>query len=363
VEWWWVAQFTVPNNFTTPPPSGFVYYNAHDYLAVGSEYYGFGESNSGQTMIMHSLPDPDGNHGTYAWETVGAIGGRGDAFPTLPLRYDNSSTPWTPTGSFIDLGYGKTYTSGADNGIFLAVNSATTESLRTSDPAAFAAAFTDLANWTWRDDTQGFAAAPLILESDAGINHDFREHWYAPNPDPNAPWTIIYSADYGGGPRALGYLGVTPPPGPTPPDPGPDPAPGPAPSVTVFDPAISKRGTLQPGDLGLPGEPITWTIMVTQQGSASVDDVVITDTLDPALRIDSVSTDRGTVAIDWQTVTVRLGQLAPGDTVTIQIVTTVLAGAPSPVSNTATVTGSGVASATATVSTVGSLPSTGYGPN
>ena len=136
----------------------------------------------------------------------------------------------------------------------------------------------------------------------------------------------------------------------------------PAPDIAVFDPAISKLGVLEPGQLGLPGEQLTWTITVVNQGSAGADDVVVTDTLIPALRIDSVSTERGSFSIDGQTVTVSLGQLDPGDTVTIQIVTTVLDGAPSPVTNSATVSGGDVtASASATADTISTLPSTGYG--
>ncbi|MBN2303388.1 MAG: DUF11 domain-containing protein [Anaerolineae bacterium] len=132
-------------------------------------------------------------------------------------------------------------------------------------------------------------------------------------------------------------------------------------SYDVFDPAISKIGVLLPGGLGLPGETITWQITVVGGGVAA-SDVVVTDALPPGLRIDTVSTSKGSYSLSGQTVVFTIGSLAPGEGVQLAIQTTVINSPPDAVFvNTATLTGGGVTeSATATVSVVTGLPSTGY---
>ncbi|MBN1964763.1 MAG: choice-of-anchor D domain-containing protein, partial [Anaerolineae bacterium] len=140
--------------------------------------------------------------------------------------------------------------------------------------------------------------------------------------------------------------------------------PGEEPVITVFDPALSKVGALQPGQLGLPGEQLTWIIVVTNQGSVTGTDITIVDTLVSELRIDSVETDRGTFTISGQTVTFFIPFLAPGESVGMRINTTVLS---SPLGgvlvNTTTLSGSGqTRTATATIDVPSSLPGTGYPP-
>ena len=147
------------------------------------------------------------------------------------------------------------------------------------------------------------------------------------------------------------------PPTPEPPPPGPPP--------TVIDPALSKIGVLQPGQLGLPGEQITWTITATAPSNADLNNVVISDTFRDELQIDGVTTTAGTVIINGQTVTVTIPVMAAGSSVTIQVTTTVLS---SPVDgifeNTVTLTADGgvFLTTTATVSVVTGLPDTGYPP-
>jgi uncharacterized repeat protein (TIGR01451 family) len=133
------------------------------------------------------------------------------------------------------------------------------------------------------------------------------------------------------------------------------------PSYATFDPAISKTGVLQPGGLGLPGETITWQITVMGGGIAAYD-VVLTDPFPTELSIDSVTTNKGSYGISGQIVTVAVGDLAPGEIVQMTIQTVVPSGPSGGVfTNTATLTGGGVTkSATAIVSVVTELPSTGY---
>ena len=145
----------------------------------------------------------------------------------------------------------------------------------------------------------------------------------------------------------------------------PEPEPPPSPPPTIIDPALSKIGILQPGQLGLPGEQITWTITATAPSNADLNNVVISDTFRDELQIDGVTTTAGTVIINGQTVTVTIPVMAAGSSVTIQVTTTVLS---SPVDgifeNTVTLTADGgvFLTTTATVSVVTGLPDTGYPP-
>ena len=136
------------------------------------------------------------------------------------------------------------------------------------------------------------------------------------------------------------------------------------PSLSIFDPAISKVGVLEPGGLGLPGESLTWTITVTNNGSGTATNVVVSDTLQSELSVNGADIDTGSVSISGQTVTFTIPSLAPGASVQMRVYTTVLS---SPLSgqflNTASVTDGAVSqSASATVGGVGALPSTGYPP-
>ncbi len=141
------------------------------------------------------------------------------------------------------------------------------------------------------------------------------------------------------------------------------------PEVLYFDPAVSKIGTLEPGELGLPGESLTWVVTITNVGNAPGYNIVITDTIQPELQITGATIDFGTVSISGQTVTFNIPVLNPGDVVTAQVDTLVLE---SPASgmfdNTVTVTGTGpdgtvsTDSTSASLSVPTSLPDTGYPP-
>ncbi len=171
-------------------------------------------------------------------------------------------------------------------------------------------------------------------------------------PDPN-PGTNTDTED-----TTVG-TGVQPTPVPT--------SPPPPPGILVFDPAISKVGYLQSGGVGLPGERLTWEFTITNIGTAPGTNVVITDTIASALRIDSVWIETGTAAVAGQTVTFTIPVLNPGQTVRATIVTIVLV-SPLDVENVANLSGVGpnndpvTRSAQARVTGISDLPSTGYPP-
>jgi len=136
------------------------------------------------------------------------------------------------------------------------------------------------------------------------------------------------------------------------------------PNISTFDPAVSKLGVLSEGGVGLPGERLTWTITVTNNGGVAGSNVVVTDTLRPELRVDSADAGKGTFTINGQTVTFTIPTLNPNETVTLHVVTTVLARpSDNQFVNDVTLVGSGAQrSAQGVVSLVTSLPATGYAP-
>ncbi|NDJ78336.1 MAG: ExeM/NucH family extracellular endonuclease, partial [Chloroflexi bacterium] len=138
-------------------------------------------------------------------------------------------------------------------------------------------------------------------------------------------------------------------------------------SISIFDPAISKIGELPAGGLGLPGEQLVWHVFVSNTGSGTGTNVVISDTLRSELRVDSADTPRGTVSINGQTVTFTIPNIAPGETLELLITTTVISSpADGQFTNVATLNGTGADGVTVTESATGvlqgtsRLPATGY---
>ncbi len=129
--------------------------------------------------------------------------------------------------------------------------------------------------------------------------------------------------------------------------------------IQIFDPAISKLGFLQFGELGVTGEQIEWVVTVVNNGGTTANNVVVTDTLRPELRFDRVEGDVQ-AAVDGQTVRVTIPVLEPGDVVIFSIFTTVLEGGAS-VDNVACVTGAN-GEVCASASAVSALPQTGETP-
>jgi hypothetical protein len=199
VHWVMINTFQIPNAPAFTNARGAVFYGFHDVIKINGKYYAFAESNLGQTMVCRS------NNGDDVWEAFESVGG-------TSLSDGNLITPvisglgWTPSGSFVDLGYdrgyGLLYISPDNQNLYLAINTAAKKiSLSAAD---FETAFLDPAYWTWNNDTVGPANNPLLS---ATAEHDIRECWLVPQSNPDDEWMIIYDADFGinDGGKALGY--------------------------------------------------------------------------------------------------------------------------------------------------------------
>jgi uncharacterized repeat protein (TIGR01451 family) len=110
---------------------------------------------------------------------------------------------------------------------------------------------------------------------------------------------------------------------------GPQPTPTAAPTNTPkphnpssgsADPAITKSASPSQARIG---DEVTFTIRVTNEGDATARDVFVNDPIPDYLDILDVSASRGDVAINGKTVVVTIGDLAPGEVVTIRIRTRV----------------------------------------
>jgi uncharacterized repeat protein (TIGR01451 family) len=158
---------------------------------------------------------------------------------------------------------------------------------------------------------------------------------------------ILQSLGVSAAPEAAPNLGITPTPTNTPTTVAPTPthtpttvAPTPthtptavAPTATPkagsnpADPVITKRADVQEA---APGDEVTFTILVTNQGGQAAVDVVVTDELSEYLEILEVTTTQGTVTIEGQKVTVQVGTVGPGFVVEITIRTRVREDTPTP---------------------------------
>ncbi|NJN17268.1 MAG: DUF11 domain-containing protein [Oscillochloris sp.] len=82
------------------------------------------------------------------------------------------------------------------------------------------------------------------------------------------------------------------------------------------DPAITKSSSRAEVAVG---DQVQFTLTVTNRGNAAANDVVVTDTLPDFLSLQGATASRGEVSTSGATVTVTIGELAPGETVTIEI--------------------------------------------
>lgn len=131
---------------------------------------------------------------------------------------------------------------------------------------------------------------------------------------------------------------------------------------------LSLEGTLVPGVLGLPGEPVTWVITLTNEGDVPGQNVVITDTLRDDLRIENVEIATGEVAVSEQVVVFTIPELPPRTTIEMKIHTTVLYSPPNGllvnqvILVAAGADGTYTQSAAADLFVPTGLPATGYAP-
>jgi LPXTG-site transpeptidase (sortase) family protein len=106
------------------------------------------------------------------------------------------------------------------------------------------------------------------------------------------------------------------------------------PTFTGTPPTPTATGTITPymsitkaasASIVKPGNTLTFTIKVSNTGSAPAVDVTVTDNINSVLNISSVSTTKGTYTVNTstRTVTVNVGSLSPNQSATITIVTKV----------------------------------------
>ena len=140
---------------------------------------------------------------------------------------------------------------------------------------------------------------------------------------------------------------VTPPPGSTPTTPG--------------QPAISKRAD---PPFAAPGDTVRWIIAVSNPNSQTLTNVSFTDPVPAQLEITGtqIDTNRGTVVVNGQTVTYSVDMMNPNETINVTIITRIRPDTTTPfnITNVASLTGDG--SASATVLSPVTLPSTGEEP-
>jgi uncharacterized repeat protein (TIGR01451 family) len=118
-------------------------------------------------------------------------------------------------------------------------------------------------------------------------------------------------------------------------------------NVCIFNPA-SVPGSCSPGDVSItkaasepnvaPGDTVTFVLTASNAGPGAVNNVVVTDILDPAL---SYVSDDCAATVAAQTVTWNVGSLANGASATCNLLVQVAADATGSISNTATVTADG----------------------
>jgi uncharacterized repeat protein (TIGR01451 family) len=93
----------------------------------------------------------------------------------------------------------------------------------------------------------------------------------------------------------------------------------------LADPRISK--TADPSCCS-PGDPVRFAISVTNVGTVTATNVVVSDTLPPELSLQEVTTTKGTVSVAGNHFEVDIGTVAPGEVVTIACQAIVLTSAP-----------------------------------
>jgi len=133
----------------------------------------------------------------------------------------------------------------------------------------------------------------------------------------------------------------------------------------LADPVIAKMANVQ---LLRPGDSATFTLTVTNEGTAPANDVIVNDPISTLLQIISTSESQGTVSVNGNTVVFNVGTVDPGQTVILTIVVRAYPAdtPPADIVNIATLSYSGGTPRTASATirlTTGGLPSTGEHPD
>ncbi|MHB8750539.1 MAG: beta strand repeat-containing protein, partial [Aggregatilineales bacterium] len=142
------------------------------------------------------------------------------------------------------------------------------------------------------------------------------------------------------------------------------PAPNGTPNPGVADPVITKSGSPA---LARPGDPVMFTLTVTNSGTAPAVNVIVTDPLPAQFVYVSATAQQGTFSVSGNTITFNVGTVNPGQVITLTITTRVAASVIPPMTsnNTATlIDGQGHSSSSSAPIriTAGGLPGTGEHP-
>ncbi|NNJ12283.1 DUF11 domain-containing protein [Chloroflexales bacterium ZM16-3] len=93
------------------------------------------------------------------------------------------------------------------------------------------------------------------------------------------------------------------------------------------DPAITKSANISNAQVG---DTVEFTLTATNRGNIPASNVVIEDTLPSFLALEGVSATRGDVSVNGATIRVTIGDLAPGEVVTVTITARVVSSAAPP---------------------------------
>lgn len=97
------------------------------------------------------------------------------------------------------------------------------------------------------------------------------------------------------------------------------------PTPTIPDPKISKTSS---SSVATPGQALDFTITVANPASIAATDVVVVDNVPSVFSVQNATSSLGTVSISGQTVTINIGTLSAGATVTIHVSVVISQNAP-----------------------------------
>ncbi|MBK9711643.1 MAG: DUF11 domain-containing protein [Kouleothrix sp.] len=170
--------------------------------------------------------------------------------------------------------------------------------------------------WITRSGLAAFVMALLLLSGlPGGVMRTNAAPPAAVTGTPTEPATPTFTA-VPPPPTATATAGSTAMPTDTPP-PTATSTPKPPPTEQIVaDPAITKSASVAEARVG---DEITFTIVVTNRGNRTANDVVVTDSLPDYLDLLDATASRGSLTVSGRTVTVDIGSVAPGEQITLRI--------------------------------------------